>query len=165
MPESVFRCDNCGKKNTVIFPIGQKIPDKQHCSDCGKLMRLISKTESNNVTVGRPVLINPDREETQKSMPFVFQKEEKLISFGEVIEESEYCIDIEETQELGEPFVVMANGKGKKRYFKRGEEYELGTELIPLSKAELKELAIEESANDNFFEEIYHIGESVIASD
>jgi len=154
MPESVFRCDNCGKKNTVIFPIGQKIPDKQHCSDCGKLMRLISKTESNNVTVGRPVLINPDREETQKSMPFVFQKEEKLISFGEVIEESEYCIDIEETQELGEPYVVMANGKGTKRYFKKGKEYEIGIELIPLNKSELADLAISETVNDGLFKDI-----------
>jgi hypothetical protein len=107
-----------------------------------------------------PKAVKENPEESEKNLPIVFMKEEKLISFGETLSDSDYYVDIEETHEIGEPYVCMVNDLGKKRYFRKGEQSEQGTVLIPLNKEELRDLAIEETANDGFLKEFMNIGET-----
>lgn len=59
---------------------------------------------------------------------------------------SNYSVDVQESAQLGEPFVAVTNGKSK-LYFRKGQQLKEGTELIPLSKEELKSVGIEETAN------------------
>ena len=153
MFKHIFECSehgimtvNSGLKNA---------PEVKFCDVCGKEMRLIGSTSkelmNNSGVKTKAKPIEQSQELEVEDMPIVFMKENKLIDFGITINEGEFIQDFEESKALGEPFVVMNNGLGVKHYFRKGKEENGLTELIPLSKKELRELNIEETVNQNIF--------------
>lgn len=78
-------------------------------------------------------------------------KPQTIVFEGKKVESDKaFYEDIEETAQLPKGFVCAINRKGIKLYFKLGAKLKEGTELIPLSKSELREVGIEESVIETY---------------
>jgi hypothetical protein len=75
---------------------------------------------------------------------FVKGKRSFILFEGEAVK-SDKQFYVEETQSLPTGYVSVINRKGIRLFFKLGAKLKEGTELIPLSKAELKSIGIEET--------------------
>lgn len=96
----------------------------------------------------------------QNAIIFKIEKEgsePQIVFEGKKVESDKaFYEDIEETAQLPEGFVCAINRKGIRLYFKLGAKLAEGTELIPLSKSELREINVSETAN-NELEKILNI--------
>lgn len=85
---------------------------------------------------------------------FVQESESTMEFFDAMKGKNGFTVDVQESKAFYEQNVIcMKNKLGKKLYFRKGEKHGEFTELTPLTAQELKELSIEESANEeNLFD-------------
>jgi hypothetical protein len=97
---------------------------------------------------------NSEVEEAVVTFAFEDAESPEIIEFVDNVEiKNGYEVDIQESAQLGEPFIAVTNGQ-KRLYFRKGEKQGEYTHLILLTKSELKSLHIEETANDDLKKEL-----------
>jgi hypothetical protein len=167
MTDYRFSCPECGKKTTIIVPIGNPPITSQHCGECGAKMNYLGEDENSQVVTNEQgVLLGVkstevvERENAETKSKFVFTqgKNPKILEFVDNSQiKTPWVVDVEESQQFVEQGLIIAKNKiGKKLHFKKGEKQVVGgkeyTELVPLSLDELRNLKIEESLNEQLFD-------------